>query len=118
MFKWYTIIINKKMKKIAIYGKGGIGKSTISSNLSAALANKGYRVMQIGCDLKHDSTIIHGGTGLLEKTLNRAAGLKPKVVFITTSCLRVLSGKILMIQYSGRGKIIKKYNLSISPQMV
>ena len=44
------------MKKIAIYGKGGIGKSTISCNLSTAFAEKGYRVMQIGCDPKADST--------------------------------------------------------------
>lgn len=44
------------MRKIAIYGKGGIGKSTTTSNLSAALAEKGYRVMQIGCDPKADST--------------------------------------------------------------
>ena len=45
------------MKKIAIYGKGGIGKSTIVSNLSVALAEKGLRVMQIGCDPKADSTL-------------------------------------------------------------
>lgn len=44
------------MKKIAIYGKGGIGKSTTTSNLSAALALKGAKVMQIGCDPKADST--------------------------------------------------------------
>ena len=44
------------MRKIAIYGKGGIGKSTTTSNLSAALAEKGYRVMQVGCDPKADST--------------------------------------------------------------
>ena len=44
------------IRKIAIYGKGGIGKSTTTSNLSAALAGKGYRVMQIGCDPKADST--------------------------------------------------------------
>lgn len=49
------------MKKIAFYGKGGIGKSTTVSNLSAALAEKGYTVMQIGCDPKADSTInLHG----------------------------------------------------------
>ena len=44
------------MRKIAVYGKGGIGKSTTTSNLSAALSGKGYRVMQIGCDPKADST--------------------------------------------------------------
>lgn len=44
------------MKKLAIYGKGGIGKSTTVSNLSAALAREGLRVMQIGCDPKADST--------------------------------------------------------------
>ena len=42
--------------KIAIYGKGGIGKSTMSANLTAALTDLGKRVMQIGCDPKHDST--------------------------------------------------------------
>lgn len=44
------------MKKIAIYGKGGIGKSTTTSNLSSLLADEGYKVMQIGCDPKADST--------------------------------------------------------------
>ena len=44
------------MVKIAIYGKGGIGKSTTTSNLSAAFSRMGYRVMQIGCDPKSDST--------------------------------------------------------------
>lgn len=46
------------MKKIAIYGKGGIGKSTTAANLSAALAEQGNRVMQIGCDPKADSTCL------------------------------------------------------------
>ena len=44
------------MVKIAIYGKGGIGKSTTATNISAALAEQGKRVMQIGCDPKSDST--------------------------------------------------------------
>jgi len=41
---------------LAVYGKGGIGKSTTSSNLSAALALMGHRVLQVGCDPKHDRT--------------------------------------------------------------
>lgn len=51
------------MLKIAIYGKGGIGKSTTVSNLSASLAKKGYKVMQVGCDPKADSTVLlHNNT--------------------------------------------------------
>lgn len=51
-----------KTKNIAIYGKGGIGKSTTSSNISAALSEAGYKVMQIGCDPKSDSTnTLRGG---------------------------------------------------------
>ncbi|WP_238906894.1 nitrogenase iron protein [Clostridium sp. YIM B02506] len=46
----------KKLKQIAIYGKGGIGKSTTTSNISAALTTMGYKVMQFGCDPKSDST--------------------------------------------------------------
>ncbi|MEY4442768.1 MAG: Light-independent protochlorophyllide reductase iron-sulfur ATP-binding protein, partial [Pseudomonadota bacterium] len=43
-------------KVFAVYGKGGIGKSTTSSNLSVAFSKMGKRVLQIGCDPKHDST--------------------------------------------------------------
>ena len=48
--------------ELAVYGKGGIGKSTVSANLSAALAMAGKKVLQIGCDPKHDSTrlLTHG----------------------------------------------------------
>ncbi len=50
-------------RRIAIYGKGGIGKSTVSSNLTAALSDMGVKVLQIGCDPKHDSTrALIGGT--------------------------------------------------------
>jgi len=65
------------VKQIAIYGKGGIGKSTISANLSAALAERGLRVLQIGCDPKHDSTkLLLGGkvqTTVLDLLKDRAA---------------------------------------------
>ncbi|HJK61098.1 MAG TPA: AAA family ATPase, partial [Methanocorpusculum sp.] len=50
------------MRQIALYGKGGIGKSTTSANLSAAFSEMNLDVMQIGCDPKHDSTrmLMHG----------------------------------------------------------
>ena len=50
------------MIRIAVYGKGGIGKSTTVSNVAAALTETGLKVMQIGCDPKADSTILlrHG----------------------------------------------------------
>jgi light-independent protochlorophyllide reductase subunit L len=48
--------IDTRAKVFAVYGKGGIGKSTTSSNLSVAFSKLGKRVLQIGCDPKHDST--------------------------------------------------------------
>lgn len=58
------------MLKIAIYGKGGIGKSTMTSNLAAAFASQGKRVIQIGCDPKADSTINLLGGQPLEPVMN------------------------------------------------
>ncbi|MDR0883469.1 MAG: nitrogenase iron protein [Oscillospiraceae bacterium] len=55
----------KKRVQIAIYGKGGIGKSTTTSNISAALSDMGYKVMQFGCDPKADSTnTLRGGADI------------------------------------------------------
>lgn len=53
--------------KLAVYGKGGIGKSTTSCNISIALAKRGKKVLQIGCDPKHDSTFTL--TGFLIPTI-------------------------------------------------
>ena len=53
--------------RLAVYGKGGIGKSTTSCNISAALAKRGKKVLQIGCDPKHDSTFTL--TGFLIPTI-------------------------------------------------
>ena len=64
------------LKKIAFYGKGGIGKSTTAANVSAALAEKGYPVCQIGCDPKNDSTRLLLGRVCLRTVLDmvRAQG--------------------------------------------
>ena len=54
------------MLKVAIYGKGGIGKSTVTANLAASFARLGKKVIQIGCDPKADSTInLLGGNGVM-----------------------------------------------------
>ena len=61
-------------KHIAIYGKGGIGKSTTTSNISAALAEAGYKVIQIGCDPKSDSTNTLRGNNYLPTVLDSLRG--------------------------------------------
>ena len=56
------------MRKIAIYGKGGIGKSTTTQNTVAGLVEKGRKVMVVGCDPKADSTRLLLG-GLSQNTV-------------------------------------------------
>ena len=58
----------KEIRQIAIYGKGGIGKSTTTQNLTAALVERGRKVMVVGCDPKADSTRLLLG-GLAQKTV-------------------------------------------------
>lgn len=67
------------MRQIALYGKGGIGKSTTAANLSAAFAEQGHRVLQIGCDPKHDSTrmLMHGSGIPTVLDLVRERGTSP-----------------------------------------
>lgn len=58
----------KQLRQIAIYGKGGIGKSTTTQNLTAGLAESGKKVMVVGCDPKADSTRLLLG-GLAQRTV-------------------------------------------------
>jgi len=60
--------MNKEIRQIAIYGKGGIGKSTTTQNLTAALAESGKKVMVVGCDPRADSTRLLLGT-LAQRTV-------------------------------------------------
>jgi nitrogenase iron protein NifH len=99
------------MKKIAIYGKGGIGKSTTVSNVSAAMAAMGLVVMQIGCDPKADSTRnLTGGknipTVLDTLRANGDAKLEDLVVKSTAGVLCVESGgPVPGVGCAGRGII-------------
>lgn len=88
----------KKVKHIAIYGKGGIGKSTTTSNISAALAEAGYRVIQIGCDPKSDSTnTLRGGNYLPTVIETIRDGDDVKITDIST----VGFGGVLCIEAGG-----------------
>ncbi|MDI6715828.1 MAG: AAA family ATPase [Actinomycetota bacterium] len=77
---------------VAFYGKGGIGKSTIVSNLSALLADKGRKVLQIGCDPKHDSTYALAGylvptvTELLAKKKFVSERISAEEIIFKTAC--------------------------------
>lgn len=99
------------MKKIAIYGKGGIGKSTTVSNVSAAMASMGLTVMQIGCDPKADSTrSLTGGSNIptvLDTLRNNGdAQLEDLVVKSTAGVLCVESGgPVPGVGCAGRGII-------------
>lgn len=105
------------MRKIAFYGKGGIGKSTMTSAISAALASMGYTVMQIGCDPKADSTSSLLGDKKLNsvmsflKDANRPAELEDIVVegYGGVLCVEA-GGPIPGIGCAGRG-IITTLNL-------
>lgn len=63
------------MRQIAIYGKGGIGKSTTTQNTLAALAEKGNKIMLVGCDPKADSTRLLLGGATQETVLNSVRDL-------------------------------------------
>jgi nitrogenase iron protein NifH len=59
------------MQRIVFFGKGGIGKSTISTNISASLAALGENVLHVGCDPKHDSTVSLLGGQLLQPVVDK-----------------------------------------------
>ena len=105
------------MIKVAIYGKGCIGKSTVTANLAAAFAVKGYKVVQIGCDPKADSTInLLGGNPLIpvmnfmrDNDDEPTIGEMVKTGFGGVECIET-GGPTPGIGCAGRG-IISTFNL-------
>ena len=88
--------------KLAVYGKGGIGKSTTSCNISIALARRGKKVLQIGCDPKHDSTFTL--TGFLIPTIIDTYKQK-------TIIMKMSGPKILFIRVMGVLIVLKLVGL-------
>lgn len=88
------------MRKIAIYGKGGIGKSTTTSNLAAAFALLGKKVIQIGCDPKADSTMNLLGGNPVRPVMNymRETGGEPEIL---EDIAKVGYGGVLCIETGG-----------------
>ena len=84
--------------KFAIYGKGGIGKSTLSSNLSAAFAKRGFRVMQIGCDPKADSTSLLCPKEKITTVLDLVRSGKP---FTLQDMVKESSAGVLCVEAGG-----------------
>lgn len=99
------------MKTIAIYGKGGIGKSTTVSNISATMARRGLKVMQIGCDPKADSTRnLTGGKNIptvLEVLREKGDATLEDIVYESTSGVLCVEsgGPIPGVGCAGRGII-------------
>ena len=87
------------MIKIAIYGKGGIGKSTTVSNLSAALSDMGYKVMQIGCDPKADSTVSLHGKGRIPTVLDLVR--QKKNAFTLEEMVTIGYGGVVCVEAGG-----------------
>jgi len=63
------------MRRIVVLGKGGIGKSTVVANVAVLFQRHGARVLQVGCDPKHDSYLKHADEGTVETVMNRFASL-------------------------------------------
>lgn len=78
------------MEKIVFFGKGGIGKSTISTNIATIYALQGYKVLHVGCDPKHDSSMMLVDRSkiptVIEEHINNPTGLNLNKVILKGRC--------------------------------
>ncbi|MBP3273529.1 MAG: nitrogenase iron protein [Butyrivibrio sp.] len=89
-----------KYRQIAIYGKGGIGKSTTTQNLTAGLTERGKKVMVVGCDPKADSTRLLLG-GLAQKTVLDTVRLQGEDEVELDTIMKVGFGGTLCVESGG-----------------
>ncbi len=87
------------MLKFAFYGKGGIGKSTTVSNLAAAWTEQGFRVMQIGCDPKADSTVSHRNGEKMSTVLDLVRKYNDN--FRLEDMVRIGNGGVICVEAGG-----------------
>ena len=88
--------MKEELRQIAIYGKGGIGKSTISSNIAASIAAQGKRVMLVGCDPKQDTTYSLVGNRFLPSVLECATKYGDGCFGLDDVCFEGPAGIILV----------------------
>lgn len=91
--------MRREIRQIAIYGKGGIGKSTTTQNLTAGLAEMGKKVMVVGCDPKADSTRLLLGTLAQRTVLDTLRETGDKVEL--SNILREGFGGIRCVEFGG-----------------
>lgn len=103
------------MRQIAIYGKGGIGKSTVAANVVASMAESGLRVWYVGCDPKADGSMTLMGGRKMETFLERMKDGRPGEYEVGTGfsgarCLEV-GGPLAGVGCAGRGIIVALQSL-------
>jgi nitrogenase iron protein NifH len=92
---------NGGIRQIALYGKGGIGKSTIACNIAVALSDMGRKVMQVGASPKGDSTSFLRGGEILEPTiLDRSREIRLTEITIQ-DCIKEGSGGVMCMESGG-----------------
>ena len=93
--------MERAIRQIALYGKGGVGKSTVASNISVALAQDGLKVMQVGCSPKSDSVTYLNGGKPLETTVLDMTRDKGSTEAVIKTCVAEGYHGILLVEAGG-----------------
>lgn len=93
--------MEKELRRVAFYGKGGIGKSTIACNVAVALSDIGEKVVQIGCSPKIDSTSFLNGGKIHPKDILSEIGAKSKSKEVVRQCFVEGTRGIICVECGG-----------------